>query len=87
VATWRRGRGEGLWTYFHDTGAIRERSAVVDDVFHGPVEGWHPSGVKAFEGHYRRGEKDGRWRRWDSAGRLAKIEVFRDGTLLHSETL
>jgi antitoxin component YwqK of YwqJK toxin-antitoxin module len=58
---------------------------VTDDVYDGLVEGWHASGAKAFEGHNRNGNKDGRWRHWDETGRLTKIEIFRDGTVLHSE--
>jgi antitoxin component YwqK of YwqJK toxin-antitoxin module len=84
-ATWRRGRGDGLWTYYHDNGEIRERVMVTDDVYDGLVEGWHASGAKAFEGHYRDGNKDGRWRHWDETGRLTKVEIYRDGTVLHSE--
>jgi antitoxin component YwqK of YwqJK toxin-antitoxin module len=84
-ATWQRGRGDGVWIYYHDNGEIRERVMVTDDVYDGLVEGWHASGAKAFEGHNRNGNKDGRWRHWDETGRLTKTEIYRDGTILHSE--
>ena len=86
-ATWRRGRGEGLWTYYHENGEIRERVRVVADVYDGLAEGWHASGAKAFEGHYRNGNQDGRWKRWDGNGLLTTVTVYRDGTVLHAEEL
>ena len=86
IATWQRGRGEGVWTYFHETGQIRERVLVVGDVYDGPVEGWHANGQKAFDGHHRANQKDGRWRYWDEMGRMTKVEVHRDGTLLSTRT-
>jgi antitoxin component YwqK of YwqJK toxin-antitoxin module len=86
MATWARGRGEGIWTYFHETGQIRERVRVAGDVFEGPVEGWYANGQKAFEGHNRSNQKDGRWRYWDERGRMTKVEVYRDGTLLSTRT-
>lgn len=87
VATWKHGRGEGVWMYFHETGQIRERVLVTGDVYDGPVEGWHANGQKAFEGHNRANQKDGRWRYWDEAGRMTKVEVYRNGTLLATRTL
>jgi antitoxin component YwqK of YwqJK toxin-antitoxin module len=86
MATWQGGRGEGVWTYFHATGEIRERVLVTGDVYDGPVEGWHANGQKAFEGHNRANQKDGRWRYWDEAGRMTKVDVYRDGTLLSTRT-
>jgi len=86
MAIWRRGRGEGAWTYFHENGDICERVMVTGDLYDGPVEGWHANGQKAFEGHNRDNQKDGRWRYWNEAGRMTKIEVYRDGTLLATRT-
>lgn len=86
MATWQRGRGEGVWTYFHETGEVRERVLVTGDVYDGPVEGWHANGQKAFEGHHRANQKDSRWRYWDEAGRMTKVEVYRGGTLLSTRT-
>jgi antitoxin component YwqK of YwqJK toxin-antitoxin module len=83
-ASWNHGRGDGLWTYFHENGDVRERVSVLADVYHGLAEGWHATGHKAFEGRYRNGQKDGRWRRWDDTGTPTTVEVYRDGTRLHT---
>lgn len=50
--------------------------------FTGFVEGWYANGQKAFDGYNRANQKDGRWWYWDEGGRMTKVEVYRDGTLL-----
>jgi antitoxin component YwqK of YwqJK toxin-antitoxin module len=69
---------------YHATGEVREQVQVTDDVYDGPVEGWHANGHKAFEGYNRANQKDGRWRYWNEAGQMTKVEVYRNGTLLNT---
>lgn len=70
VAEWRDGKAEGVWMYFHPSGFISERSYVTRDIWHGPSEGWHSDGTKAFEGRFEMGYRDGPFRYWDEAGNL-----------------
>lgn len=69
VAEWRDGQGEGVWMYFHPNGLVRAREWVTRDVWHGPSEGWHANGQKAFEGINTRGVKDAPFRYWREDGR------------------
>jgi hypothetical protein len=76
LATWRDGKGEGVWIYFHPNGVIRERSCLVSNVSNGPVETWYPSGVKQSEGSYTNNRRDGRWRFWDEDGKFDREELY-----------
>ena len=73
------GVGEGVWYYFHESGAVRDRSVYQGDRAVGPFEGWHANGRKAVEGHYRDNERVGRWRWWDEAGALDSTRTYPDG--------
>lgn len=68
IGEWKNGRGEGIWIYFHPSGIVRERSRAIADAWHGISEGWHPNGVKAFEGEYTYGARLRPFRYWNEAG-------------------
>ncbi|QDH33296.1 PD40 domain-containing protein [Porphyrobacter sp. YT40] len=68
VAEWREDKGEGVWMYFHPNGIVRERSYVTRDLWHGPSEGWHANGQKAFHGEFDLGMKRGPFRYWSEQG-------------------
>jgi hypothetical protein len=68
VAEWRDDKGEGVWMYFHPNGIVRERSYVTRDLWHGPSEGWHANGQKAFHGEFDLGVKRAPFRYWDEQG-------------------
>jgi antitoxin component YwqK of YwqJK toxin-antitoxin module len=65
---WSNGKGEGLWLYFHPNGVVRERSHVLDDIWHGVTEGWHPNGQKAFDGIFTNGVRLNIFRYWNETG-------------------
>ncbi|OZC04424.1 toxin-antitoxin system YwqK family antitoxin [Rubricoccus marinus] len=77
--------GKGVWTYFHETGAIRERSRVTADVWHGISEGWHPNGARAWSGRFEQGEKEGAWHTWRKDGAVEAIETYEGGTVVEIE--
>ncbi len=68
VAEWRDDKGEGVWMYFHPNGIVRERSYVTRDLWHGPSEGWHANGQKAFHGEFDLGVKRAPFRYWSEQG-------------------
>ncbi len=68
VAEWRNGLAEGVWMYFHPSGIVSERSYVTRDIWHGPSEGWHANGTKAFEGIFAMGHRASPFRYWDERG-------------------
>ncbi|QUL37520.1 PD40 domain-containing protein [Erythrobacter sp. JK5] len=69
IAEWKDGKGEGVWIYFHPNGIVSERSYVTQDRWHGPSEGWHENGQKAFEGIFEMGVRQSPFRYWDEQGR------------------
>jgi hypothetical protein len=54
--------------YFHPNGLVSERSWVTADAWHGPSEGWHANGQKAFDGVFERGVKVAPFRYWTADG-------------------
>jgi hypothetical protein len=40
---------------------------------------WHPNGLRATEGEYKLGRKDGKWSEWDDTGRLVSERWFDNG--------
>ena len=79
LAEWHpEGKGEGVWYYFHESGLVRDRSVLRRDRSRGLTEGWHANGQKAYEGHYFDNARVGRWRWWNTLGRLDSTRTYAD---------
>lgn len=46
---------------------------------HGPYVEWHPNGMKAAEGEFKMGHKQGRWLEWDEKGKKISDRFFENG--------
>lgn len=78
-------RRVGLWTWWHENGAMKSQGRFEDGLETGVWTTWHSNGQKESEGEYLYGRKDGIWRRWDDAGVLVSEERYDLGIVVSDE--
>jgi antitoxin component YwqK of YwqJK toxin-antitoxin module len=63
---------DGEWTYYHESGAIREKGSYEQGVREGKWTSWCENGKKWSQGCYQQGYPVGTWKFWDESGNVCQ---------------
>ena len=73
-------------TFWYKNGIKQSEGEMLENrVFNGKWTGWQENGVKSYEGNYLNGKKEGDWNWYDSAGKLASKQIFKNDELLDTQ--
>lgn len=61
---------------WHPNGQLNVIHDYIDDLVDGPFVGFYPSGTKKIEGAYSKGDRVGKWIRYNEDGSISKIEDY-----------
>jgi hypothetical protein len=75
-----KGKAEGLWVYYYESGEKQSETNFKSDVRHGHTVHYWPNGQKKGEGDYLEGDLDGEWTAWYENG-----QKEREGRLQHGK--
>lgn len=70
--------------YYYDNGNIKEQGKMFNNVRTGKWQEYYKDykGVLMFEGKYKKGQKQGKWKHYSVFGKLTYIEVYKDGEIV-----
>jgi antitoxin component YwqK of YwqJK toxin-antitoxin module len=74
-------RRHGPSRSWYDDGGLRSEATWRDGILDGPFVEYHRGGLRARQGEYREGEKQGMWRIWFQSGVLEEEAEFERGRL------
>lgn len=61
---------------WHPNGQLWNALDYIDGLVDGPFVGYYPSGAKKIEGAYSKGDRVGKWTRFNEDGSISKIEDY-----------
>jgi len=68
----RDGKKHGHWTVWYKDGTVWSEGTYKNGLDEGYRTAYHENGEKKFEGQYKGGEMTGKWKFWDTNGKLLK---------------
>lgn len=66
---------EGVWSYYHTNGKLKETATFVANVLNGDYHGYREDGTLAQSGPYTNGTKTGSWKTFGINGALVLTEI------------
>jgi len=69
----------GTHTRYYQDGSLQSKVSVIEGVYQGRYEQFHPNKKTAMVANYDKGQLDGKVSQWDEFGRIASIAEFRAG--------
>ena len=77
--TFRNGKKDGPWVYYHSNGQLSYKGTYKDNKKDGPYVNYYDNGQLGSKGTYKNGKEDGRWVRYWSNGQLWHKGTYKDG--------
>ena len=77
--SFRNGKKDGSWVYYHDNGRIGFKGTYKDGKSDGPWVSYHDNGQLRSKGTYKDGKSDSPWVSYHDNGQLWFKGTFKDG--------
>ena len=77
--SFRNGKKEGLWVYYHDNGQLWKSGTFTDGKEDGPWVHYEEDGQLLMKGTYKDGKEDGPWFSYHDNGQLWWKRTYKDG--------
>ena len=77
-----KGKKQGFWEYWFETGQYREKGSYVSGIKHGHWTSYYEKGnFIDSDGNYSKGKQHGNWTYYYETGGIMKTQGFKDGRL------